>query len=105
MTRTPDTAAEEIVSVSLSPLAKVLLAGLAGAICGVVIGLGVSALLADSQSPAPHVPTRARGLDPVQAYFEETASAPEAETEPVAETLEEAPDQLELELDDHDVEG
>ena len=45
------------------------------------------------------------GGEVVEVYFEETASAPEAETEPVAETLEEAHDQLELELDDHDVEG
>lgn len=56
---------EVIESVTLSPTAKYLLVGLAGAVCGLVIGLGVSAILTDVRSDAPHLPTRARVEDDV----------------------------------------
>ena len=55
-----------------SPTAKLLVVGLSALIGGVLIGLAVSAILKDATSDAPHVPTRVRDLDPVQAYFEES---------------------------------
>ena len=71
---------EVIESVTLSPLAKYLLVGLAGAVCGVVIGLGVSALLADVRSETPHVPTRVRverEVEPEAVAHEEKAISTE----------------------------
>ena len=84
---------EVVEAVTLSPLAKYLLVGLAGAVCGVVIGLGVSALLADSRSDAPHVPTRVRVEREVEpeavAHEEQAISTAESEnhTPPTTEEL------------------
>jgi hypothetical protein len=49
---------ETVTAVKLSPVAKSALLFIAGAACGIVIGLGVSTLLAETKAEAPHVPTR-----------------------------------------------
>lgn len=49
---------EEFVSFTPSPLAKFIVVGTVCLLGGVVIGLGVSALLKEIDSEAPRIPTR-----------------------------------------------
>ena len=53
-----DPAVETIARIELSPFTKTALVFVAGGVCGLIIGLVVSALLAETKAPAPHVPTR-----------------------------------------------
>ena len=53
-----DPAVETIARIELSPFTKTALVFVAGGVCGLIIGLGVSALLAETKAEAPHVPTR-----------------------------------------------
>ena len=53
-----DPAVETVTGIEISPFTKTALVFVAGGVCGLIIGLGVSALLAETKAPAPHVPTR-----------------------------------------------
>jgi len=62
MTSPETSSSDEIIeSVTVSPVGKFLIAAVIGAALGIVIGLGVSALLAEEKSPAPRVPSFAKG--------------------------------------------